>query len=131
MAPNADQISTFARSYEAAWNSGDPAQVASCYSLDGEIVINRGQPWQGWARVAEMAAGFYADVDDMRVILDDLRIAGTHVVFTWTFTGRHSTTGNPLNVKGWEEWDLAADGRIDASKGWFDPEDYARQVAGQ
>ena len=78
-----------------------------------------------------MAAGFYADVDDMRVILDDLRVAGDHVAFIWTFTGRHATSGNALDVKGWEEWDLDAEGLIAASKGWFDPEDYARQVAGR
>ena len=123
-------LSTFARAYESAWNSGDPAQVAACYALDGGIVINRGQPWQGRAKVAEMAAGFYADVNDMRVILDHLRIAGSHVAFIWTFTGRHAGTGNPLNVKGWEEWDLDAEGKIAASKGWFDAEDYAAQVAG-
>ncbi len=131
MAPTADRISTFARAYEAAWNSGDPAEVAGCYSPDGGIVINRGQPWQGRAKVAEMAAGFYADVNDMRVILDELRIAGSHAIFIWTFTGRHAETGNPLNVKGWEEWDLDSEGRIEASKGWFDAEDYARQVAGK
>lgn len=78
-----------------------------------------------------MAAGFYADVNDMRVILDDLRIAGSHVAFIWTFTGRHAGTGNPLNVKGWEERDLDAEGKIAASQGWFDAEDYAAQVAGQ
>lgn len=44
MSPSAEGISTFARAYEAAWNSGDPAQVAGCYALDGGIVINRGQP---------------------------------------------------------------------------------------
>lgn len=131
MALTVEQTSTFARAYEAAWNSGDPAQVAGCYSPDGGIVINRGQPWQGRAKVAEMAAGFYADVNDMRVILDELRVAGSHVIFIWTFTGRHAGTGNALRVKGWEEWDLADDGKIDASKGWFDAEDYARQVAGE
>ena len=131
MALNFDRVSKIARDYEAAWNSGDPARVAACYSPEGGIVINRGQPWQGRARVAEMAAGFYSDVNDMRVILDDLRIAGTHVAFIWTFTGRHAQTGNPLDVKGWEEWDLDADGAIAASRGWFDADDYARQVAGQ
>lgn len=131
MALNFDRVSKIARDYEAAWNSGDPARVAACYSPEGGIVINRGQPWQGRARVAEMAAGFYGDVNDMRVILDDLRIAGTHVAFIWTFTGRHAQTGNPLDVKGWEEWDLDADGAIAASRGWFDADDYARQVAGQ
>lgn len=131
MASTSDMISAFARGYEAAWNSGDPDQVAACYAADGGIVINRGEPWQGRARVAEMARGFFADVDDMRVILDELRIAGSHVAFIWTFTGRHAGTGKSLDVKGWEEWDLDADGKIAASKGWFDAEDYAAQVAGR
>ena len=125
------RIADIARAYETAWNSGDPARVAACYAEAGGIVINRGTPWEGRAKVAEMAAGFYADVDDMRVILDDLRVAGDHVAFIWTFTGRHATSGNALDVKGWEEWDLDAEGLIAASKGWFDPEDYARQVAGR
>lgn len=131
MIPTVEAITTFARAYESAWNSGDPAQVAACYAQDGSIVINRGQPWQGRAKVAEMAAGFYGDVNDMRVILDDLRIAGSHVAFIWTFTGRHAGTGNSLNVKGWEEWDLDPEGRIAASKGWYDAEGYAAQVAGR
>lgn len=77
-----------------------------------------------------MAAGFYADVDDMMVLLDELRIAGDHVAFIWTFTGRHAGTGNALTIEGWEEWDLDADGKIAASLGWYDAADYARQVAG-
>ncbi|HMS96680.1 MAG TPA: hypothetical protein PKA03_15950 [Tabrizicola sp.] len=81
--------------------------------------------------MAEMAAGFYADVNDMRVILDELRIAGSHVIFIWAFTGSYAGTGDALNVKGSEELDIADDGKIDASKGWLDAEDYARQVAGQ
>ena len=124
-------ICRIAEDYEAAWNSGDPAKVAACYAENGNIVINRGTPWQGRAKVAEMAAGFYTDVSNMRVLLDDLRVAGDHVAFIWTFTGKHAATGNPLNVKGWEEWDLNTDGLIAASKGWFDADDYARQVSGQ
>ena len=131
MTLDVDTVVKIANDYELAWNSGNPAQVAACYAENGGIVINRGTPWQGRAKVAEMAAGFYADVNDMRVILDELRIAGDHVAFIWTFTGRHAGTGNPLNVKGWEEWDLDADGFIAVSKGWFDAGDYARQVAGQ
>ena len=130
MTISADNIAGFAEKYEAAWNSGDPAQVAACYAENGSIAINRGTPWQGRARIAEMAAGFFADVSDMRVFLDELRIAGDHVAFIWTFTGRHAGTGSALDVKGWEEWDIAADGMIAASKGWFDAEDYNRQVAG-
>lgn len=129
--PGHEDIRKFATSYEDAWNSGDPERVAACYAPEGSIVINRGTPWQGRAKIAELAAGFYADVNRMRVILDDLRIAGDHVAFIWTFTGDHSGTGNPLNVQGWEEWDLSGDCLIQSSLGWFDAEDYAAQVAGR
>jgi uncharacterized protein (TIGR02246 family) len=130
VAPDTGTIRRAAAEYEKAWNSGDPERVAAAYAEDGTIVINRGVPWVGRAGIAAMAAGFYGDVDEMRVILDDLRIAGDHAAFIWTFTGRHSGTGHALDVKGWEEWDLDAEGRIRASCGWFDAEDYARQVAG-
>lgn len=125
-----DEIEAFAKTYVEAWNSGRPERVAACFAEDGGIVINRGQPSVGHAAVTAMAAGFYADVDDMRVACDDLRIAGDHVAFVWTFTGRHAETGKPLDVQGWEEWDLTPGGLIGSSKDWYDAEDYARQVAG-
>jgi uncharacterized protein (TIGR02246 family) len=92
MTMESKSIIRIAENYEAAWNSGDPEKVAACFAEHGNIVINRGAPWQGRARVAEMAAGFYADVNDMRVMLDELRVAGDHVAFIWTFTGRHAAT---------------------------------------
>ena len=104
--------------------------VASFYAQDGGIVINRGDPWTGQTGVAEMAAGFYADVPDLTLRCDEIRSAGDHAVYLWTFTGHHAETGNPLTVRGWEEWDLDTDLRIRASLGWFDVDDYARQIAG-
>lgn len=130
MALSAAKIQKIAQDYTAAWNSKSPQAVASFYAEDGEIVINRGDPWTGRARVAEMAAGFYADVPDLTLTCDDIRLSGTHAVYVWTFTGHDATTGNPLNIRGWEEWDLDPDLKVKASRGWFDAEDYARQVAG-
>jgi hypothetical protein len=46
----------------------------------------------------------------------------------WTFTGHHAGTKAPLTVIGWEEWDLDADQKVKASRGWFDGDDYVRQV---
>ena len=77
-----------------------------------------------------MAAGFYSDVPDLTLTCDDIRLAGDHAIYVWTFTGHDAGTGNPLNIRGWEEWDLTADGKVAASRGWFDAKDYARQVAG-
>ncbi len=123
-------VADIARAYTAAWNSGDPNAVASFYAEDGEIIINRGDPWTGRTRVADMAAGFYADVPDLSLTCDGIRVAGTHANFVWTFTGHDAGTKNALNISGWEEWDLAEDGKVQVSRGWFDADDYARQVAG-
>lgn len=125
-----DRIKTIAAAYTAAWNSGSPEAVASFYAEDGGIVINRGQPWEGRAGVAAMAAGFFADVPDLNLTCDGVRVAGDRVAYLWTFTGHHAETRKPLRISGWEEWELDAAGKVTASRGWFDAEDYARQVAG-
>jgi uncharacterized protein (TIGR02246 family) len=125
-----DSIDDIAAAYTAAWNSKSPEAVASFYAQDGVIVINRGEPWQGRSRVADMAAGFYADVPDLTLTCDSVRAAGAHVIYVWTFTGHDAGTGNPLTIHGWEEWDMDADMKVKASRGWFDAEEYGRQAAG-
>lgn len=127
MTPTIEQI---AADYTAAWNSKSAQAVASFFAEDGVIVINRGEPWNGRARVQDMAAGFYADVPDLTLTCDSVRAAGDHVIFVWTFTGHDAGTGNRLRIHGWEEWDMDGDGKVKSSRGWFDADDYARQVAG-
>jgi uncharacterized protein (TIGR02246 family) len=117
-----------AAAYTEAWNSGSPEAVASFYAPDGHIVINRGEPWVGREGIAEMAAGFYTDVPDLKLVCDEVRCAGDHVAYFWTFTGTHAGTKNPLRVVGWEEWDLDASLKVVASRGWYDAEDYERQT---
>ena len=36
-----------AKEYTAAWNSKSAEAVASFYAEDGQIIINRGEPWKG------------------------------------------------------------------------------------
>lgn len=120
-----------ADAYTAAWNSGDPAQVVSFFAPEGGIVINRGDPWEGRSGVRDMDAGFYADVPDLALVCDDLRLSGSHVLYLWTFTGHDAGSGHPLKIHGWEEWDLDPENHlVTASRGWFDAEDYARQASG-
>lgn len=125
-----DRMRQTAEGYTDAWNSGSAEAVADFYAPDGHIVINRGERWEGRAGVARMAAGFFADVPDLQLVCDDLRVAGDHVVYLWTFTGTHAASGNRLRVIGWEEWDVDADLRVKSSRGWYDAAGYARQVAG-
>lgn len=125
-----DRIAATAAAYTAAWNSGSAEAVAAFCAETGGIVINRGMPWKGRAGVQTMAEGFFADVPDLNLSCDGVRIAGDHVAFLWTFTGHHAGTRSPLRITGWEEWDLDDEGKVVASRGWFDAADYARQVAG-
>ncbi len=127
---NHDKVMDIAEAYTAAWNSGSPEAVAEFYAKDGSIVINRGEPWKGRTGIAEMAAGFFADVPDLALVCDKVRCAGDHVVYLWTFTGTHSGTQASLSISGWEEWDLDEDLKVKASRGWFDTNDYERQTAG-
>lgn len=122
-------VVNIADAYTAAWNSGLAEAVSMFYAEDGRIVINRGTPWEGRGGVAQMAAGFFADVPDLKLVCDLVRVAGTHVAYLWTFTGTHALSGRPLRVSGWEEWDLDADFKVKASLGWFDVDEYARQTS--
>ncbi|MEM6887452.1 MAG: nuclear transport factor 2 family protein [Pseudomonadota bacterium] len=124
-------IARMAADYTAAWNSKSAEAVASFYAPDGVIIINNGDPWAGRTRVAEMAAGFFADVPDLNLTCDDVRCSGRTAIFVWTFTGHDAVTGNPLTIRGWEAWEIADDLKVQASRGWFDADDYARQVAGE
>jgi hypothetical protein len=51
------------------------------------------------------------------------------MVYAWTFEGHHGETGKLVRFSGWEEWDLDDDLKVTKSLGWYDVEDYNRQVA--
>lgn len=128
---DATAVAAMAADYTAAWNSKSAEAVASFFAENGEIIINNGEPWTGRARVRDMASGFYADVPDLTLTCDDVRCSGSHVIFVWTFRGHDAGTGNPLEIRGWEEWELGDDLRVRASRGWFDAGEFGRQVEGR
>lgn len=125
-----DDLKRMAADYTAAWNSKSPDAVAAFFAPDGEIVINRGEPWQGRPRLRDMAAGFFRDVPDLSLTCDDVRWSGDRAIYVWTFTGHDAKSGNALRIRGWEEWRLGEDLKVVASRGWFDADDYARQAGG-
>src|SRR6476646_4822075 len=99
MEPN--RTETIAAAYTKAWNTGRPEAVAAFFAADGAITINGGKTWKGRGEVAEMAAGFFADVPGLSLSCDGVRMSGDHVVYLWTFTGTHAATKHPLTVSGW------------------------------
>ena len=82
MTADPEAVRAMAAAYTAAWNSGAREAVASFYAPDGQIVINRGEPWVGRKGIGEMAAGFLADVPDLKLVCDEVRCAGNHVAWT-------------------------------------------------
>lgn len=130
MAGTPEPVAALAQAYTDAWNSGSAEAVAGFFAEDGQIIINAGEPWLGREGVQAMAEGFFTDVPDLSLTCDGVRAAGSHVVYLWTFTGHDAGTGNPLEIHGWEEWDLDDAMKVTASRGWYDAVDYAAQVRG-
>ena len=92
----ADALEKLADGYTAAWNTGSADAVAGFYAEDGQITINRGDPWLGRTGVRDMAAGFFADVPDLVLTCNGIRAAGDHVLYLWTFTGHDAGTKTRL-----------------------------------
>ena len=122
------KLSEMAKAYAVAWSSKSPEAVAAFYAEDGRFCANLGETVRGRAAIEGMAAGFFADLPDLVVHCDDARAAGNHALFLWTLEGHSRRTNNRVRVSGWEEWDLDSDLRIVSSFGWFDTEDYERQM---
>ena len=125
-----DILNNLARDYAVAWSSGDPDAVASFFSPDGQISINRGEPLQGHAAIAEMARRLYADFPDLEVRCDMMRWAGPHALFVRTLEGHHRATGNRVVTRGWEQWELTSDNKIKTSLEWFDAQERQSQIDG-
>jgi predicted ester cyclase len=126
------EIASFAERYTAAWNSKDPARVASFYAATGSLTINGGAPSAGRAAITESARAFMTDFPDLRVIMDGLERKGQRVIFRWTLLGTNTGpggTGRKVKISGFEDWKLGEE-FIEESQGHFDSDDYQRQLGG-
>jgi uncharacterized protein (TIGR02246 family) len=128
---NTDELKETATRYTAAWCSKDPARVASCYSENGSLTINNGQPARGRAAITAATGEFMTTFPDMTVTMDDVSGDGNQAIYRWTLDGTndgHGGNGNRVRISGYEEWLIANDGLIAASKGHFDEAEYQRQL---
>lgn len=111
-----------------AWTSRQPDLVAERYSEPTNFGMNGAEPMTTRKEISEMAAGFMADFPDLVLTCDRVLLAGSHMIYAWTFVGRHYETGNHVRFSGWEEWDLDDHHKVAKSLGWYDAQDYERQV---
>jgi nuclear transport factor 2 (NTF2) superfamily protein len=125
LAHDRKQIEQLARSYTDAWCSRNPGRVAAHYTPRGMIAINGSDA----AGIADVAEAFIAAFPDIEVFMDDLLLRENGIVeYRWTFTGTSAETGKSVRVPGFEEWTIAPDGLIAASRGHYHQAEYDRQL---
>ncbi len=129
MIPDEDTARNMAEAHCAAWTSRSPDDVAQRYAASTSFAMNGGEPMTTRAEIAQMAAGFMADFPDLVLTCDKVLVADHHMVYAWTFDGHYRETGKPVRFSGWEEWDLDDDLNVAKSLGWYDVEDFQRQIA--
>ena len=98
---------------------------------DGQIVINHGEPRVGSDAIAAMAEGFYTEFPDLVVHCALAPLAGHQGVFVLMREVHHAETDRYVRIGGWEEWELNGDRKVVQSRGWFDANEYDRQVNGK
>lgn len=126
-----DDGAAFAAAYTAAWNSQDPANVADFFASGGSLTVNDRDPLTGREAITDFAREFMTAFPDMELSLDGLEERGGRVIYRWRFRGTNTGpdgTGLKVDFSGFEVWQLGADGLIANSKGYFDADDYARQL---
>lgn len=127
-----ENVQRFAEAYTAAWNSGEPEQVASFYADDGVLVINGGEPSRNRAGIIEAARGFMVAFPDLHLDLGGVEEVAGRVRYHWTLSGTNTGpggTGRRVRISGFEDWLFNDSGLVQDSIGSFDAEDYARQLA--
>ena len=127
-----DRTSVAAR-YAAAWSGKDPVAFGAFYDKAGSLIVN-GSASVGRAAIVETARSYMAAFPDMVVRLDSLREESRATVFHWTWTGTNTGpggTGKAVNLTGYERWTFGADGLILKSDGHFDNDEYQRQLKGE
>ena len=129
--PQENQLRLLAEGYTAAWCSQEPASVAAFYSHDGSLQVNAGTPAVGRKAIEGIAQGFMTAFPDMKVIMNNLVVEGSRVIYHWTLVGTNTGpggTGKRIRISGFEQWRIGADGLIAESQGQFDAREYERQI---
>ncbi|WP_211228192.1 ester cyclase [Aequorivita capsosiphonis] len=125
-------LEVFARGYAQSWSSQRPNFVATFYTENGSLTINKGVPAVGRTAITQSTKAFMdAFPDDMVVAFDKLVKTKKGTEFHWTLTGTNTGpngTGKKVNISGFEVWQLDQNGLIKDSKGTFDAEEYSRQI---
>jgi len=125
------ELKGFATKYTAAWCSQNAASVAAFFSDGGSLKINSAIPSVGRTAIAGAVQDFMTAFPDLVVTMDGINLDQDLAIYRWTLTGTNSGPGGTrrvVRISGYEQWTIAADGLIAASRGHFDEADYRQQL---
>ena len=108
--------------YADAWNAHDALAVAACFSEDGSLSINGGEPAVGSTAIRAVMQVVFDAHPDAVFTVEAVRVAGDRGVQLWTFEGTSDGSGGTpgrVVVSGWDEWTLSSDGHVQRSVGNF------------
>ncbi len=128
MSISPESINKVAEAYTKAWCSRSGEEVASFFSENATSIINKGEPTNGRAAIAEAMGAFFIEIPDLILQMDELRCGGNLAIYFWTFEGTHSETGNFVRIPGWQNWILSYNLLITEADGGYDAHEYDRQV---
>lgn len=123
-----DKMAEFGQRYTDAWNSQQPADMASFYAENGILTVNNGKPAVGRKQLAETAKSYMEAFPDIELTMDSL--TDENGTFKETNTGPGGT-GNKVDFSGFEEWTMNDQGLVQKSIGTYNAEDYQRQLDGK
>lgn len=128
-----EKMVVFGKDYTAAWNSKDPAKVASFYAADGTLTVNNGTPAKGRAELSALVNSYMEAFPDMKLVMDSLVADGDTYRYHWRFIGTNKGpggTGNIVDFSGFEQWTMNKEGLVQTSIGTYDADEYNSQLNG-
>jgi len=108
-----------AERYTAAWCSHDPVRVATFHSESGSLAIDGGVPAVGRKAIEAAARNFMTGYPDLVMEFRGFSTKGERVLYHWTLIGTNNGpggTGNRVQIRGYDDWKIGADGSIEDSK---------------
>ncbi len=126
-----DKTTDLVQSNFAAWNAHDADKVASLYTDDVVYEdVAFGLTARGHAELQKMAAGFFANVPDLKLEIVSNNSMGNRGAVEWVFSGTDVglyKTGKKFSVRGASVYELRG-GKFSANRDYYDAASIMRQV---
>ena len=130
---NNDELKSFGIEYEAAWRSLVPENPFSYQAKECIVTVNDGEPMITAEGRLGGIIGFMEAFPDLLITMRDIVEEDRGTVFYWNLKGTNTGsggTGNGVDIDGCEVWKLNNENKIVELKGYFNAEEYDRQVNG-